>query len=170
MKSKDNATVYESATRGLVQKLDNMGLPRDQRLRAKNLTLLFRDSFKLDAVKHATFSLDIGNSYKRFPYDSYGFCRASSFSFVALMHNPDWQLMYIDDVWTYGPHYFIMHMPTHTPFDLTFDQYAYDGVASIPYNLGRPVNIDGDGKNVIVRFLNAVGVDFNIAINNLEKD
>ena len=76
---KNNKLAYENATQGLLKKLDGMRLERTQRLRAKNLTLLFRDSFKSDAVKHATFYTDIGYSYKAFPYDSYGFCRASSF-------------------------------------------------------------------------------------------
>jgi len=166
---KNNIEAYENATRGLLKSIDTMVSDKGQRMRAKNFVLLFRDSFKLESVKHETFYKDIGYSYKKFPYDSYGFCRASSFSFIALMNNPDWQLMYIDDLWTYGPHYFIMHMPTHTPFDLTFDQYVYDGV-HIPYDMGRPVKIDADGKNVIVRFLHAVGLDFSAAIKNIDRD
>ena len=99
--NKKKHEIYESVTKSLVKQLEDMNLPRDQRLRAKNLTLLFRDSFKLETVKHATFYIDAKYDYKFFPYDSYGFCRASSFSFVALMNNPDWQLMYIDDIWAY---------------------------------------------------------------------
>lgn len=166
---KKNQNVYESATRGLLQKPDEIVSDRSQRLRAKNLTLLFRDSFQLDSVKHATFYSDVGYDYKSFPYDSFGFCRASSFSFIALMNNPDWRLMYIDDLWTYGPHFFVMHVPTKTPFDLTFDQYAYNGV-EIPYNMGRPAKIDGDGKNVVVRFLHSAGLDFNVAVKNIDRD
>jgi len=165
----NNSIAYENATRGLLKKLENMNLPRDQRLRAKNLTLLFRDGFKEENVKHQTFFQEIGYDYKYFPYDSYGFCRASSFSFISLMNNKDWRLMYINEVWTYGPHYFIMHIPTKTPFDLTFDQYAYDGV-TIPYFMGRPAKIDAGGKDVVVRFLNAVGLDFNLATKNLDRD
>lgn len=165
---KNNAIAYEVATRGLLQKLDEMNLPLRERLRAKNFTLLFRDSFKLDTVKHATFYPTSGNDYKLFPYDSFGFCRASSFSFIALMNSPDWQLMYINELWTYGPHFFIQHLPSKTVFDLTFDQYAYDGI-QVPYDMGRPVSIDPDGKNVIVRFLHAAGVDFMTAVNNLDK-
>lgn len=166
---KENLAVYEKVTRGLLRQLDDMCLPRQQRLQAKNLTLLFRDSFRQESVKHATFYINVGNAYKDFPYDSYGFCRASSFSFCALMDSPDWQLMYIDDVWKYGPHFYVVHIPSGTPFDLTFDQYAYDG-HSIPYHLGRPIKIDADGKNVIVRFLHSVGLDFNLALKNLGKD
>lgn len=167
--NKDNTIAYENATKGLIKKIEGMNLPLHERLRAKNLTLLFRDSFKLEAVQHATFFADIGDTYKTFPYASYGFCRASSYSFLALMDNPKWQLMYIDDIWTYGPHFFVMHMPTSTVFDLTFDQYAYDGVA-IPYELGRPVKMDADAKNVITRFLHASGLDFTLATKNLDRD
>lgn len=166
--TKNNAKLYEDATQGLLKKLDNMGLERTQRLRAKNLTLLFRDGFKQDVVKHAAFFEYVGYDYKHFPYDSYGFCRASSFAFVALMNNKDWKLMYINDVWAYGPHYYVMHLPTKTPFDLTFDQYVYDGV-NIPYYMGRLAKIDRDGKNVVIRFLNAVGVDFMTAAKNIDR-
>ena len=77
--------------------------------------------------------------------------------------------MYIDDLWTYGPHFYVMHLPTKTPFDLTFDQYAYDGVP-IPYYLGKPATIDDDGKNVIVRFLKSAGLDFTTAVKNIDRD
>ena len=167
MKKSLNAN-FEKGTRTLVRVLDTMNLPKLQRLQAKNFVLLFRDSFKLESVKRATFKCDVGNAYQSFPYDSYGFCRASSFSFIAMMNNPDWQLMYINDIWTYGPHYYIMHRPSKTVFDLTYDQYEFDGV-SIPYHLGRPAKIDANGRDVVIRFLNAVGVDFTTAIKNIDK-
>lgn len=163
--NKNNTIAYENATQGLLRKIDEMNLSLKERLRAKNLTLLFRDNFKLESVKHATFYQNCGYDYRSFPYDSFGFCRASSFAFVSLMKSPDWQLMYIDDIWTYGPHFYIQHMPSNTVFDLTFDQYAYDGIP-IPYNIGRRSAIDADGKNVIVRFLHAVGLDFMSATND----
>lgn len=166
---KENLVAYENATQGLLRKLDDMNLSLRDRLQAKNLTLLFRDSFKLEHVQHDTFYCEIGDNYKKFPYPSYGFCRASSFSFLAVMNNPDWKLMYIDEIWTYGPHFFIQHAPTKTVFDLTFDQYAYHGL-DIPYDLGRPVQMDYDAKNTITRFLHAAGFDFTQAIKNIEKD
>ncbi|MBD5400645.1 hypothetical protein HDR61_02785 [bacterium] len=166
---KENLNAYENATQGLLRKLESMNLPLRERLQAKNLTLLFRDSFKLGRVQHDTFYSEIGYNYKKFPYPSYGFCRASSFSFLAIMNNSDWKLMYIDKIWTYGPHFFILHAPSDTIFDLTFDQYAYNGL-DIPYDLGRPVQMDYDAKNTITRFLNAAGLDFMQAIKNIEKD
>ena len=46
---------YENATRKLLKTIDSMGLDKIERLRAKNLTLLFRDSFKLPDVIYKTF-------------------------------------------------------------------------------------------------------------------
>ena len=159
---------FERATRNLLNTVDSMGLDRLSRLQAKNFILLFRDSFKLEPVKRAVFKYDIGNEYNDFPYDSYGFCRASSFSFLALMNNPQWQLMYINGAWQYGPHYYIMHTPSKTVLDLTYDQYEYDG-HDIPYHLGRPVKIDANGRNVVIRFLHAIGVDHMRVIQNLDS-
>ena len=85
------------------------------------------------------------------------------------MNNPDWQLRYIGEIWEYGPHYFIMHMPTKNVFDLTFDQYAYDG-HSVPYFMGRPTKIGADEKGAVVRFLHAAGLDFSLATKNIDRD
>ena len=164
--NKNKNDLYERATNILLRQLDEMNLDQSQRLRAKNFVLLFRDSFKIDAVKRATF---MGVDYKVFPYDSYGFCRASSFSFVALMNNPDWQLMYINDLWTYGPHYFVMHMPTGRVLDLTFDQYVFNDGVIVPYHMGRATRIDADGKNVVTRFLHSAGLDFTVALRNIDR-
>lgn len=167
MKKSLNAN-FEKGTRALLRTVESIDLPKLQRLQAKNLVLLFRDSFKLEPVRRATFKCDLGGVYQAFPYDSYGFCRASSFSFLALMNNPDWQLMYINDAWKYGPHYYIMHRPSKTVLDLTYDQYEFDGVP-VPYHLGRPAKIDANGRDVVIRFLNAVGIDFTTAIKNIDK-
>ena len=39
----------------------------------------------------------------------------------------------------------------------------------MPYYMGRPVKIDPDGKNVVVRFLNSLGVDFTVAAKNIDR-
>lgn len=161
--------LFESATQNLLQEINSVGLTQTDRMRAKNFALLFRDSFKQDAVKRATFSQTIGDDYKLFPYDSYGFCKAASCSFVALMPAGQWQVMYIDDLWTYGPHYYVQHIPTKKIIDFTYDQYVYDGV-QIPYYMGRPVKIDNEARNTAVRFLHAVGLDFSALIRNNGKE
>lgn len=160
--------IYESATQKLLRDIDAMGLDQLARMRAKNFILLFRDSFKLDSVKSATFMPTIGDMYKLFRYDSDGFCRASSAAFVALMNSPEWQLMYIDEIWTFGPHFYVMHMPSKSVLDLTYDQYTVTGL-SIPYELGRRAPIEREEKLSMTRFLNATGLDFTVALNNVSS-
>lgn len=157
---KSKEQLFESATQSLIKQLDTMKLDTRSRMQAKNFVYLFRDSFKLETVKHATFSNVIGKDYLKFPYDSYGFCKAGSCSFVALMNEPkEWRVMYIGDLWTYGPHYFIQHIKSGQAFDLTYDQYVYDGL-NVPYELGRPVKINREAQDTVVRFLHSIGVDY----------
>ncbi len=158
--------LFENATHKLVTQLDTMGLDKQERMRAKNLVLLFRDSFKSNDVKKATFSQTIGDDYNLFPYDAYGFCKAASCSFVSLMNaSQQWRLMYIDDLWTYGPHYYVQHIKSGQVFDLTYDQYEFDKI-NVPYNMGRAAKIDKEAQNTSVRFLHSIGVDFMQAIKN----
>ncbi|MBQ8293817.1 MAG: hypothetical protein IJX89_00305 [Alphaproteobacteria bacterium] len=157
---KANEQLFENATRKLIHQLDTMGLDNRSRMQAKNFVLLFRDSFKSDAVKKATFSNVIGNDYRLFPYDSYGFCKAASCSFVALMDAPkEWRVMYIGEMWTYGPHYYVQHIKSGQVFDLTFDQYVYDKL-NVPYYMGRPTKINREAQDTVVRFLHSIGVDY----------
>lgn len=157
---KQKEQLFESATRKLIDQLDTMGLDLRSRMQAKNFVLLFRDSFKSEAVKKATFSRTIGDDYKLFPYDAYGFCKAASCSFIALMSAPkEWRLMYIDEVWTYGPHYFVQHIKSGQAFDLTYDQYVYDRL-NVPYYMGRPAKINREAQDTVVRFLHSIGVDY----------
>lgn len=165
---KPKKQMFEESTRQLLDQVNNMSLPAMQRIQAKNFVLLFRDAFKSDDVKRATFSQTIGDDYQMFPYDSYGFCKASSCAFVSLMPPRAWRVMYIDDLWTYGPHYYVQNVATGQILDMTFDQYKYDGVA-VPYHMGRPVKIDAEARNTAVRFLHAVGLDFSALLNNNEK-
>lgn len=151
---------FECATKKLIAQLDSMGLDKTTRMQAKNLVLLFRDSFKLDAVKYATFAHTTGDEFKLFTYDSDGFCKAASCSFIGMMNNPkEWRLMYINEVWAYGPHFFVQHIPSGQAFDLTYDQYEHDGI-SVPYYIGRPIKMNGDAKDTAKRFLQSAGIDF----------
>lgn len=158
--NKQKEQLFEGATRKLISQLDTMGLEARSRMQAKNFVLLFRDSFKLDSVKNATFSCVIGDDYRSFPYDAYGFCKAASCAFVALMNAPkEWRLMYIGELWAYGPHYYVQHIGSKQIFDLTYDQYVYDGL-SVPYEIGRPIKINREAQDTVVRFLHSIGVDY----------
>lgn len=152
--------LFENATQKLVKQIDTMGLDKISRMQAKSFVLLFRDSFKLDEVKQATFSDAIGDSYKKFPYDSYGFCKAASCSFVGMMKQPsEWRVMYINEVWAYGPHYYVQHIKSGQAFDLTYDQYEFDGL-KVPYYMGQPIKINREAQNTAIRFLHSLGMDF----------
>lgn len=159
---------YENATMQLLKTIDSMGLDKIPRLRAKNLTLLFRDSFKIPTVKYKTFEHELGNSLGFLKYDSDGFCRVASTNFGIMMGGAKhWRMMYIDDIWTYGPHHFLTHIPTNTVLDLTYDQYTNHDI-TIPYNIARPISyqIDTPDKDPVLRFAHAVGIDL---IGELKK-
>lgn len=157
---KQKEQLFEEATQTLVSQLNTMGLETQSRMQAKNFVLLFRDSFKSESVKRATFSRTIGNDYHLFPYDSYGFCKAASCSFVALMAAPEeWRVMYIGEMWAYGPHYYVQHIKSGQVFDLTYDQYVYDRL-HVPYEMGCPIEIDREAQDTVVQFLRSIGVDY----------
>ncbi len=102
--NKTKQKLFENSTKQLLQTIDSMGLDKLQRMQVKNLTLLFRDSFKLPDVKQKTFG--IGNGAQQFPYDSYAFCKASSLAHMHILGEDDWQLMYID---AFIHHHYIQH-------------------------------------------------------------
>ncbi len=163
---KHNEQIFENATQALIKQVDTMGLDARSKIQAKNFVLLFRNSFKSEEVKRATFGGDAGDVYKLFPYDSWGFCKAASCAFVSLVPNPqEWRLMYINEVWAYGPHFYIQHIPSGQAFDLTYDQYILD-VTEIPYYMGQPVKINRGMQNTAIHFTRAIGLDFMQIIKN----
>ena len=150
---------YENATRKLLKTIDSMGLDKIERLRAKNLTLLFRDSFKLPDVKYKTFWRELGDNMNHFTYDSDGFCRVSSITFLNTIKNPkDWKLMYIGYLWSYGPHHYLMHIPSNQILDLTYDQYTHNGI-EIPYDIGIETSYKLVNKDNTFDFAKSVGID-----------
>ena len=162
--SPEKEQYYESATKKLLETIDSMDLNKAERLQAKNLVLLFRDSFKLPDVKRATFSKITDIKY--FTYDSDGFCRASSIDFALMMGgNPNWRVKYINDIWTYGPHHFLMHMPSKTILDLTYDQYTNTGI-TIPYEMGYFIPYSLEPYEAPMRFAEAIGIKQFITFKN----
>ena len=150
---------YEDATQKLLKTIDKMQMDKLSRMRAKNLVLLFRDSFKLPDIKQKTFKDD----YECFSYASDGFCRVSSINFALMMGGmPEWRLKYIDNLWTYGPHHYLMHVPSQTILDLTYDQYTNAGL-EIPYHLGKTIDFDFKKDESAVRFAQALGLNSLIA-------
>jgi len=140
--SPDKEIYYENATRKLLATIDKMGLQQTERLRAKNLVLLFRDSFKLPEIRQKTFQVPNEEYVDCSTYDSDNFCRVASLNFSTMMGGtPNWQVRYIGDLWTYGPHHYLMHVPSRTILDLTYDQYTEHGL-EIPYDRGHPIPFD----------------------------
>jgi hypothetical protein len=153
----DKEKYYEEATRKLLATIEKMKMDKMPRIRAKNLVQYFRDSFKMQDVKYQTFWTDLGDEdMKRFNYDSDGFCRAASIDFALMMGGePDWKLMYIDKLWTYGPHHYLLHEPTKTVLDLTYDQYTNVGM-DVPYWLGKPIKMNFEEQSIEGRFAKAL--------------
>lgn len=156
---------YEGFTRILLDTIDGMGLERAQRLRAKNLVLLFRDSFKSADVRRATFpdeepeKPEIANRI----WASNGFCRASSIAFQVLMGGAEngWYLYAIPDIfYPYGPHHYILHKPSNTILDLTKDQFTHhSGLDNVPYHVGKPVFDKVTPNDSPANFARALGID-----------
>ena len=150
---------YEKATRTLLKTIDEMGLDRLERIRAKNLVLLFRDSFKLPNVKYETFRDELGDNIGCLTYDSEGFCRVASINFALMMGNiKEWQLMYINELWTYGAHHYLMHMPSKTILDLTYDQFTHYGI-KVPYSIGYKLPLHLGSNDMADKFASAIEID-----------
>lgn len=142
---KSQELLYAAETNKILNTIDSMGLDTAQRLRAKNLAILFRDSFKSPDVRMATFPdekpepPEIANRI----WASNGFCRASSIAFCTLMGGEQngWQLMAIPEMFApYGPHHYIVHRPSNTVLDLTADQFTHNTeLKNIPYKYGKPI-------------------------------
>ncbi len=146
---------YRKATTNLLQQLDGMELSPADRLQAKKLTLLFRNAFSSYDVKMATFGPELDYDISAFTYDSDGFCKASSFAFMNAMNPADWHLMYIDHLWTFGPHHYLLHAPSGRVFDLTADQYTNMGIV-VPYEMGRRVVLNVAESQISQRFVDAL--------------
>lgn len=160
---------YEQATQKLLATIDKMKMDKFRRVRARNLVLLFRDKFKLPEIKHAVFEPDLTKEkIAALTYDSDAFCRVASINFALMMGGaPEWKLMYIDKMWTYGPHHYLVHMPSNTIFDLTYDQYAHAGI-DIRYDLGRQISYDIDEEEATQRFAKKLGLTS--LVFNKQKD
>ena len=167
--------LYATETSKILNTIEGMGLDQAQRLRAKNLAILFRDSFKSDDVRRATFpdekpeQPEIANRI----WASNGFCRASSVAFCALMGGEQngWQLMAIPEMFApYGPHHYILHRPSSTILDLTADQFThYASLKDIPYKHGKPIFDRIVANDSPANFAAALGIDLVAEAQKLQK-
>ncbi len=156
----DKENFYKNATRKLLKTLDDMKMSDTDRHMAKKLTMLLRNAFKIPAVKRMVFP----ENWNAFTYDSDGFCLTSSYMFAQTMNqnsgHKDWQLMYINELWTYGPHHYLKHIPSNTVFDLTYDQYTHYGLA-IPYDIGGAIKGTEYHRAQTSKLINAINNHLN---------
>lgn len=149
---------YEDATLNLLNQINKLKLTPKKKRDAVLYTRVFRELFKLDEVKQYTFVTD-ENKIWDFGYDSAGFCYAASVSFAIALGIKDWQLMCIDGDKYAGrmDHHYLRHIPTGTFFDITYDQFAVEGI-TVPYELGTPAQFSLSSKDTPYRFAKAVGI------------
>lgn len=155
----DKRNYFETSTQSLLKKLDEMKLDKMSRIRAKSFTRAIRDAMTKPYVQTQTFNIPFPDECG-LCYDSLGFCRVSSLSFINLMSekgklSEDWDLYIIDS--KYGTHHFLKHKPDGIIFDLTFDQFAVEGI-QVPYKLGKQTFVGlSEFNDPVHDFYNAAG-------------
>ncbi len=160
---------YESATRKILSKIDNMALAPDDRRQAIYFTKLFREAFKFDEIKQYTFITKY-NKIWDLGYDSAGFCRAASITFAIVMGLKDWQLMCIDESeWSvHESHHYLKHIPSGEFFDITYDQFAIDGI-TVPYDFGHKAIFGLTPNDYPIKFARALDIDIIDVLKGKQK-
>ncbi len=147
--------LYKQATKNILAQIESMHLAPNEHEKAIHFVQLFRESFTKDDIKKATFLVNSENGVWDLGYDSAGFCRVSSITFMIAMDWHDWQLMSIDDnTWKYG-HHWLVHKKTGKVLDLTYDQF----INSVPYKLGKPTAMNLSLQDETHVFAKSVGMN-----------
>lgn len=157
MRLKKDPVLYKEATKKILAQIDAMRLEPEKRDRAIHLVQLFRESFTNSEIKRATFLANSKDNIWDLGYDSAGFCRVSSISFMVAMDWHDWQLMAVDKdrgEWYYSHHY-LRHKPSGKILDLTYDQF----LQPVPYKAGHSVDMGAFLKDETSVFANSIGLD-----------
>ena len=155
MRLHKDPVLYKQATKKILAQIDDMHLEPEKRARAIHFVQLFRESFTNKEIKKATFLTNSPNNIWDLGYDSAGFCRVSSITFMLAMDWHDWQLMAIDqEKWKYG-HHWLVHKKTGKVLDLTYDQF----ISPVPYNLGKPAAMGLSLQDETHVFAKSVGLN-----------
>nr|MBQ0091617.1 hypothetical protein [Candidatus Enterousia merdequi] len=160
IKTPEQKQFYEQATKNILARVNALNLPKDQKQKAVHFVTLFREAFTKEEVKKATFT-DKDNQMWDLGYDSGGFCRVASITFVIVMGNiSDWQLMAIDREQWEGDmsHHWLKHKPSGKVLDITYDQFAIDGF-TVPYNLGQKAAYNLSLQDETHKFAKSIGID-----------
>ena len=158
MNSAKKKIFYEKATLDLLNQINSFGLTGKQKHDAVLYTRVFRELFKLDEMKQWVFITKKNNIWD-FGYDSAGFCYSASVAFAIKLGIKDWQLMCIDGDKYAGrmDHHYLLHKPSGNFFDITYDQFAIDGIV-VPYELGTVAQYSLSTKDTPYRFAKAAGI------------
>ena len=155
MRLKKDPVLYKEATKKILKQLDALNLSVEKHKKAVHFVQLFRESFTKEEVKKATFLHNSTDNRWDLGYDSGGFCRVSSISFMIAMDFHDWQLMAINEKkWKYG-HHWLVHKATGKTLDLTYDQF----LDPVPYDLGEKVAMGLTMQDETHAFAKSVGID-----------
>ncbi|MCR4917570.1 MAG: hypothetical protein K5912_01340 [Alphaproteobacteria bacterium] len=150
----DKQIFFKSATVQLLSKIDEMGIHNANA--AKELVVAMRKGFMNDGVRRQVFGNKLADDMS--PYAANGFCAASCILFLLVVGDA-FELNYIDDMWTFGPHYFLKQKSSGRVLDLTFDQFAQEGISAIPYDMGRPVKPTKYSMDMALRFAKAIDIN-----------
>ena len=162
MRLTKDPVLYKKATQKLLAQIDALHLSSEKHDKAIRFVKLFREAFTKEEVKKATALANHKDNVWDLGYDSAGFCRVASISFMMLMDFHDWDLMAVDKdkgQWYYSHHY-LRHKETGKILDLTYDQF----LSQVPYKAGevvKPGSFLNDETNV---FAKSIGIDLVKAI------
>lgn len=162
MRLKKDPKLYQQATKNILAQIDAMNLTPEKREQAIHFVQLLRESFTKHEVKKAFFGSDLNKQHlneKQLDevYDSDGFCRVSSITFMIAMDWHDWKLMAVDKEkaqWYYS-HHWLKHVPSGKILDLTYDQF----LSPVPYKAGEAVDPGAFLKDDTNVFANSIGLD-----------
>lgn len=151
---------YDLATQKILKKIDELGLSKEDTIKAHSYAKIFRRAFLSDAVAKTMFNEKPDPKRKNYIYRSSGFCRVASFAFAAAMGAGNWELMCIKENEWDGKteHHYLRHIPSGKFLDLTYDQFAIKG-KYVPYELGHHANLVSTLQTDGLQFANAAGID-----------
>ena len=144
----DKLNLFHDFTKRLLTIVDGLKLKNKDSV--KNLILKIRTLFLSEQIRSQVFGSDTAQKLKNYPTN--GFCGVACFAFVDAVKDTNWQVMYINETWTYGSHFYLLYKPTKTIIDLTADQFISDGIKDIPYWMGRKATKSEYFQDKIERF------------------
>ena len=154
MITEDKKDLFNKSTKELLRIVDETNMPDYSYVH--EIVARIRYGMLSDAARRKVLGTKNAKDLQEYP--SNGYCAVASISFMLANPDKDWKLMYIDDLWTFGPHFYLKYAPSETVLDLTFDQYVAYNIKSIPYELGRISSPTGLVIKMAQKFSRAIGL------------